>query len=91
MIEVGLIHSHRKPRGITMADTATQDKEKLKKQNFIATAPLNKLSTDITEVQCADGDSMFSQFTIALTVKLLFVKMHKSDEVFFVLNLLKCH
>ena len=55
MSEAGLIHRHRRPHGITKADTATQDKENLIKRNFTADAPLKKLLTDITEVQCADG------------------------------------
>ena len=55
MSEAGLIHRHRRPNGITKADTATQDKENLIKRNFTADAPLKKLLTDITEVQCADG------------------------------------
>ena len=55
MSEAGLIHRHRRPHGITKADTATQDKENLIKRDFTASAPLKKLLTDITEVQCADG------------------------------------
>jgi transposase InsO family protein len=55
MSEAGLIHRHRRPHGITKADTATQDKENLIKRDFTAAAPLKKLLTDITEVQCADG------------------------------------
>ena len=53
--DAGLIHRHRRPHGITKADTATQDKENLIKRDFTAAAPLKKLLTDITEVQCADG------------------------------------
>ncbi len=48
-------HQRRRPHGITKADTATQDKENLIKRDFTATAPLRKLLTDITEVQCAYG------------------------------------
>ena len=55
MSEAGLIHRHRRPHGITKADTATQDKENLIKRDFTAAAPMKKLLTDITEVQCADG------------------------------------
>ena len=55
MSEAGLIHRHRRPHGITKADTATQDRENLLKRDFTAAAPLKKLLTDITEVQCADG------------------------------------
>ena len=53
--EAGLIHRHRRPHGITKADTATQDRDNLIKRDFTASAPLKKLLTDITEVQCADG------------------------------------
>ena len=55
MSEVGLIHRHRRPHGITKADTETQNKGYLIKRNFSADMPLKKLLTDITEVQCADG------------------------------------
>ena len=55
MSEAGLIHRHRRPHGITKADTATQDKENLIKRDLTAAAPMKKLLTDITEIQCADG------------------------------------
>ena len=55
MSEAGLIHRHRRPHGITKADTATQDRENLIKRDFSAEKPLKKLLTDITEVQCSDG------------------------------------
>ena len=54
MSEAGLIQKHRRPHGITKADTETQNKENLIKRNFSADRPLKKLLTDITEVQCAD-------------------------------------
>ena len=55
MSEAGLIHRHRRPHGITKADTETQNRDNLIKRNFSADKPLKKLLTDITEVQCADG------------------------------------
>ena len=55
MSEAGLIHRHRRTHGITKADTAAQDRENLIKRDFSAEKPLNKLLTDITEVQCSDG------------------------------------
>ena len=55
MSEAGLIHKHRRPHGITKADTAAQDRENLIKRDFNADKPLKKLLTDITEVQCSDG------------------------------------
>jgi transposase InsO family protein len=55
MSETGLLHKRRKPHGITKADTETQEKENLIKQDFRSEQPLKKLLTDITEVSCADG------------------------------------
>ena len=46
MSEVGLIHRHRRPHGITKADTETQNRENLIKRNFSADMPLKKLLTD---------------------------------------------
>ena len=55
MSEAELIHKHRRPHGITKTDSETQDRENLIKRDFTANAPLKKLLTDITEVQCANG------------------------------------
>lgn len=55
MSEAGLIHRHRRPYGITKADTETQNRENMIKRNFSSDKPLKKLLTDITEVQCSDG------------------------------------
>ena len=55
MSEAGLINKRRRPHGITKADTVAQEKKNLIKRNFRADKPLQKLLTDITEVQCADG------------------------------------
>ena len=52
MSEAELIHRHRRPHGITKADTETQKRENLIKRDFTAAAPLKKL---LTEVQCSDG------------------------------------
>ena len=56
MKEWNLIHKARKPHGITKATTEIQDKENLIKRDFTATEPVKKLLTDITEVQCLDGN-----------------------------------
>lgn len=53
--EMGALHSRRHPHGITKADTEVQERENLIKRDFSADAPMQKLLTDITEVQCADG------------------------------------
>lgn len=54
MSEAGLIHRRRRPHVITKVDKLFRIK-KLLKRDFTATAPLKKLLTDITEIQCADG------------------------------------
>lgn len=55
MSEMGIIHRRRTPCGITKATTETQDRENLIKRNFKAKKPLEKLLSDITEIQCHDG------------------------------------
>ena len=47
MSEAGLIHRHRRPHGITKADTETQNRENLIKRDFTSDSPLKKLLTDI--------------------------------------------
>ena len=76
MSEAGLIHRHRRPHGITKADTATQDKENLIKRNFTADAPLKKLLTDITEVQCADGKLYVSPILDCFNGEIVALEMH---------------
>jgi transposase InsO family protein len=52
----GLIHKpRRRPKGLTKVTTEIEEKENLIKQDFTAEAPLKKLLTDITQVQCVDG------------------------------------
>lgn len=55
MKEGGLIHRVRRPHGITKATTEIQEKENIIKRDFTSDAPMKKMITDITEVQCADG------------------------------------
>ena len=55
MKESGLLHHRRRPHGITKATTEIQDKENIIKRDFSAEAPMKKLLTDITEIQCLDG------------------------------------
>lgn len=55
MDEMGILHRRRTPRGITKATTEAQERENLIKRDFKAERPLQKLLSDITEVQCADG------------------------------------
>ena len=55
MKESGLLHRRRRPHGITKATTEIQDKENIIKRDFSSEAPMKKLLTDITEIQCLDG------------------------------------
>ncbi len=55
MSEMGILHRRRIPRGTTKAATEIQDRENLIKRDFKAEKPLQKLLSDITEVQCYDG------------------------------------
>lgn len=55
MSEMDLLHRRRKPHGITRATTEIQDRENLIKRDFKAERPLQKLLSDITEIQCSDG------------------------------------
>ena len=56
MRENGWLHERkRRPKGITKADNEAQKAENLLNGDFTAQGPCEKLLTDITEVQCADG------------------------------------
>ena len=55
MSEMGLLQRKRVPHGITKATTEIQEKENLIKRDFSAKKPLEKVLSDITEIQCSDG------------------------------------
>lgn len=55
MDEMRILHRRRTPRGITKATTEAQEREDLIKRDFKAERPLQKMLSDITEVQCIDG------------------------------------
>lgn len=55
MKDAGLLHKCRRPHGITKATTEVQEKENIINRDFKAEKPLEKVLTDITEVQCANG------------------------------------
>ena len=55
MSESGLLHRRRVPHGITKATTEIQERENIIKRDFSAEAPLKKVLSDITEIQCYDG------------------------------------
>ena len=56
MKENGWLHERkRRPHGLTKATTEIQEKENLIKQDFTSDQPYQKLLTDISQIQCADG------------------------------------
>ena len=56
MREHGWLHERkRRPKGLTKADPATMKAENLINLDFSSERPFQKLLTDITQVQCADG------------------------------------
>jgi transposase InsO family protein len=56
MRENGWLHERkRRPKGLTKADPEAMKAENLINQDFSAEKPFQKLLTDITQVQCADG------------------------------------
>ena len=55
MSETGILHRRRTPRGTTKATTEIQERENIIKRDFKAEKPLQKLLSDITEIQCCDG------------------------------------
>lgn len=55
MRENGWLHKpHRKPKGLTHATTEIQEQENIIKQDFSASRSLQKLLTDISQIQCVD-------------------------------------
>ena len=55
MQEGGMLHKKRTSRCITKATTEVQEQENLIKRDFHADRPMQKLLTDISEIQCVDG------------------------------------
>lgn len=83
MSEMGIIHRRRTPRGITKAATEIQDRENLIKRNFKAEKPLQKLLSDITEIQCCDGKLYLSAVLDCFNGELLSIAMdnHMKKEL----------
>ncbi len=75
MSEMKLIHRRRTPRGITKATTEIQDRENLIKRDFKAKKPLQKLLSDITEIQCYDGKLYLSAVLDCYNGEILSVAM----------------
>lgn len=75
MSEMGIIHRRRTPHGTTKATTEIQDRENLIKRNFKAEKPLQKLLSDITEIQCCDGKLYLSAVLDCYNGEILSVAM----------------
>jgi transposase InsO family protein len=61
MRENGWLHERKRhPKGLTKSDPEAMKAENLINQDFSAEKPFQKLLTDITQVQCADGKLYFS-------------------------------
>ena len=61
MRENGWLHERkRRPKGLTKANPKAMKAENLINQDFSAEKPFQKLLTDITQVQCADGKRYIS-------------------------------
>ena len=75
MSEMGILHRRRTPRGITKATTEIQEQENLIKRDFKAERPLEKLLSDITEIQCYDGKLYVSAVLDCFNGEILSVAM----------------
>lgn len=75
MSEMKLLHRRRTPHGTTKATTEIQDRENLIKRDFTAEKPLQKLLSDITEIQCSDGKLYLSAVLDCYNGEILSVAM----------------
>lgn len=75
MSEMHILHRRRTPHGTTKATTEIQDRENLIKRDFKAEKPLQKLISDITEIQCCDGKLYVSAVLDCFNGEILSVAM----------------
>ena len=75
MSEMGIIHRRRLNRGTTRATTEIQNRENLIKRDFTAYKPLQKLLSDITEIQCSDGKLYLSAVLDCFNGEILSIAM----------------
>ena len=75
MSEMNILHRRRTPHGTTKATTEIQDRENLLKRDFTAEKPLQKLLSDITEIQCSDGKLYVSAVLDCFNGEILSVAM----------------
>lgn len=77
MRENGWIHDkRRRPNGITKVDIESQKAENLLKGDFKATRACEKLLTDITEIQCADGKLYISPIMDCFNGEIIALKIY---------------
>lgn len=75
MSESGLIRKKRISHGTTKATTEIQEQENLIKRDFSAKRPLQKLLSDITEIQCSDGKLYLSAVLDCFNGEILSIAM----------------
>ena len=75
MSEMNILHRRRTPHGTTKATTEIQDRENLLKRDFTAETPLQKLLSDITEIDCSDGKLYVSAVLDCFNGEILSVAM----------------
>ena len=81
MREHGWLHKpRRKPKGLTHATTEIQEKENLIKQDFSASRPLQKLLTDISQIQCQDGKLYISPILDCYNGEILSLVMRDNSQ-----------
>lgn len=70
-----MLHKKRTPRGFTKATTEVQEQENLIKRDFHADRPMQKLLTDISEIQCVDGKLYVSPVLDCFSGEILALEM----------------
>ena len=72
----GWLHTRkRRPKSLTKADPEAMKAENLIRQNFTAPAPYQKLLTDVTQTQCADGTLYISPILDCFNGEILSLQM----------------
>lgn len=91
MRENGWLHeAKRRPRGITKADNEAQKAENLIQRDFSAENPCQKLLTDISEVQCADGKLYISPIMDCFNGEIIALCMEDNMRKELVIETLEC-
>ena len=72
----GWLHTRkRRPKSLTKIDPEAMKSENLIRQNFTAPAPYQKLLTDVTQTQCADGTLYISPILDCFNGEILSLQM----------------